>query len=118
MAQQRRIKGEPIHGIVQFRIRPIKDEDLAKELGDLPDCTDVSDVVRTALRAYFFGLKQAAAASYLEVPVYKPAPDTQQPSQRAAIGSLDLDTEGLELEEKALKDEDLEANIDKYLDNI
>jgi hypothetical protein len=116
MAGQPRVEGEPRYCTLQARIRPGKDDDLAKELGNLPPSFDDSDLIRIALRAYLLGQNQAAASTYQQ-PISKPDPEVpQRTSPVATIGKLD--TEGLDLETKEVNDDDLEANIDKYLDNI
>jgi hypothetical protein len=49
----KRVAGEQFYDTLQARIRPGKDDDLAEAIGNLPLCTDISDLTRTALRCWF-----------------------------------------------------------------
>jgi hypothetical protein len=46
--------------VIPFRLRPGRDDDIVKALGDVPEDVDRSHVIRTALRAYL-GLSNAVA---------------------------------------------------------
>lgn len=124
-----RLAGEPYVGTIQTRIRPGKDDDLSRELGDLPLGTDISDVTRTALR-YWFGLvnqsQVAVARNQDERPqvTYEviPAPEAEhvppasmKPPEKAPAKSLELDTKDLILKAKEPSEDDLESNLDAAL---
>ncbi|GAV11463.1 hypothetical protein [Paenibacillus sp. NAIST15-1] len=41
--------------VIQARLRPKRDDDLKKAFMELPDHVDKADIIREAMRQYFFG---------------------------------------------------------------
>jgi hypothetical protein len=57
--------------IVPFRLRKRKDDDLREALRIIPDHVEVSDLVREALRMYFFNAPTPLRDAYVQVPEQK-----------------------------------------------
>jgi hypothetical protein len=99
----KRIVGEPYFDTLQARIRPGKDDDLAEALGNLPACTDVSDLTRTALRLWFGMIKQ----SQITTPATRDPVDVKPATEQKKL------TPDLVL---VAKEKNMEASLDKLLE--
>ena len=74
--------------LIPFRLREGKDDDIAEALEMASQKTDRSDVIRSALRFYFFGNKRRV---------------------------LEFDMEPIELQKKEKDADQLEGDLDKLL---
>lgn len=82
--------------IIPFRLRDGKDDDLIKSFDELPKSTDKSDIIRDALRRYFYH------------PTYQAWP--------VDININQLESHNIELKRKEKSEDEILDNLDKLLD--
>lgn len=87
--------------VIQARLRPNKDDDLRMAFNELPDYIDKADVIRIAMREYFFKTNETAI------------------NKKRKYVEIDYsDSQPIALNRKEITDEQLENNLDSFLSKV